>query len=279
MRQTNNETEDRIFMKITGKFLSITLALFFVCASAGVAGAEVMVVKAEGSAMMGERESTTKNQAFEAALKIAVTDVVSDMLSDEELDRLFEKLERDVFSKPMRYVRNYKVVAEGWVTHYDLPDAEPEAAAEAEATIEVEPGVEEPPVPHVTAPVSFAEFYHMWVEAAVDVGQLKSYLKKVTTLTEKSTISINIVILDVVDFKTYSGLKKRLENMDVVKEISYHSFSRGRFVLKAVITGTGYDFYERLTEKFGSEFVILPSGAESVIIKAGRMGLNPGGVL
>ncbi len=259
-------------------FFSILFAAMFMFAGAGIARAEVTVVRAEGSAMMAERESVAKSEAFEDALKSAVVDAVAELLSGEQdTERLSEGLDRDVFSSPMKYVRNYKVLAEGWVTHYDLPQAGSELAPGVEP---VEPqeveGMDEQdgaPELHPADPVNFAEFYHIWIEASVDVGQLKNYLKQVTTLTEKSVFSANVVVLDFVDYETFALLKKRIETMSMVKDVSYYSFSRGKFVLKADITGTGYAFYESLVRKFSSEFAILPSGLEGVIIKAGRVGM------
>jgi len=285
----NEEGRNNMIKKITAGRLctALVLAAFFLCASwPSSARAEVELVRAEGSAMMGERESTAKGHAFEDALRKAVSASVEGLLPEDDRHRLREGLERDVYSNPMRYVQNYRVLAEGMVTHYDLPDAEPDALPEAAPAAGPVSGEEEeedflpegegPPVPQPAPPVSFAEFYHIWVEAAVDVGQLKQYLKKVTTLAVRQTISVNVIILDVEDYGAYAALKKRIEGMAAVKEVSYHSFSRGKFVLKAVVATTAYGFYEGLAAMLGGEFVVLPSGAESVIVKAGRFGQGTG---
>ncbi len=280
-------------------FVSV-LSLLILMVCTGSALAEVTVVKAEGSAVKGEDEALTKRAALEDALKGAVARAVNSVLKDEKAEEISDLLEVEIYSTPMRYVLNYRILSEGWITHFDLPEdfLKPEEIEEVvEEGVKLEDleyhenvggGAEEvdPETPQwpegpagaeveAAAPESARKdlgaggvvLYHLWIEASVDIGELKKDIGRFADIEEQETTTVEVVMLDVPDYRSFESLKKRLEEMDIIKGLSFESFSKGRYVLSAAVAGDGHALYDSLVDTLGKDYILIPGGTGRVIIK------------
>lgn len=260
-----------------------TLTLF-----AATTFAEVKLVRAEGLFMRGEEDALAKRGALEDALKKTVAQLMDGFYASVEVveDSDFEALNRKVMGDPLRYVLNYKILASGWITHFEMPEVDVDgdtSALNVEDVSDIRQEVIDTPViddataaegdemdevrPAVLARTG-VEFYHLWVEASVDADSLRDEVFKLTSRGIEDSNEIEIFVLDVTDHSVLKALKDRLDKIDIVKTVSYGSFSKGVSTFKAEIVGTGHSLFERLSGELTGDFVLIPGGAERVIIKA-----------
>jgi len=111
------------------KKLSAIFAAFLLLATAQFAGAgEVSIIKIEGSAKKAEFAGDTKKEALERALRGSVEMAIKEVMKGEDILENAELIEERIYPNPMNYILNYKILSEGWITHFDLPgeNAEPE---------------------------------------------------------------------------------------------------------------------------------------------------------
>ncbi len=335
------------------KILLVIFASFLLLAMPQFAGAgEVSVLKIEGSAKKVEFEADTKKEALERALRGSVEAAVREVMKGEDILENAELIEERIYSNPMNYILNYRILSEGWITHFDLSgdSAEPEGieddAIEGPGGVGVElvvgadgelvavavgEAVEDIPVEEVAiessgeagkdaalvqgqgvvaeeklpppetrtarrhrkgslaessfftpSPEDMQEgvvggigegvmggelLYHLWVEVRLDTDRLRQDVKGFSNIEEAETSTVSIEILGVSDQQRFEELKKGLEENELVKELGYESFSRGRYVLRASVAGTGHDLYDSLKGNLGKDLVLIPGGAGRVIIK------------
>jgi hypothetical protein len=239
-------------------------------AHGGFSLAEVSVIKAEGSSRRLEDESATKMLAFDDALKNAVASGLDSFMSKGSLGEYSYEIDELLDQKTSTYVLNYRILKEGWITHHDESlRAEDEGVLLEEPLAEESPPVDSPWEVLLPAgrPLTGVEFYHIWIEAKVDVGQLREDTLRITAPGEKPTTHVTILILDVFDYPTYESIKNRLARIDIIRDISYNSFFTGRVLLTAEVRGTAHTLWERLESVVGDEFVLIPSGKDKLIIK------------
>jgi len=326
------------------KRLSAAVLFFFLAVAPSFAwGGEVSVLKIEGSAAKAEFEADTKKEALESALRGSVETAVRKVMKAEDILENTELIEDRIYPNPMNYILNYRILSEGWITHFDMPEdtvgpegiegealesadgaefevgadgelvevavedmAEGEAIGEEGDIIPVEeeqavvvdesqPPAEEPALARRHRKGSLAEssfftptaedieegivdgrgegvsggalLYHIWIEARVDIDRLKGDVKGFSDVEEAETTTVNIEILGVKDHKRFEELKKRLEALEIIKELGYDSFSRGRYVMRASVAGSGHDLYDRLKGTMEKDLVLIPGGAGRIIIK------------
>lgn len=249
--------------------------------------AEVKFVRAEGLFMRGEEDALAKRGALEDALKKTVAQLMEGFYASAKGvdDSDFRALERNIMNDPLRYVLNYKILASGWVTHFEMPamdgaNIDEEAALRVEDTAEDLPKESAEDGTEVTGesedkdvrPAVLArtgvEFYHLWVEASVDADFLRNEVFKVTSRGVEDSSEIEIFVLDVADHSVLKALKDKLEKIDIIKTVSYGSFSKGVSIFKAEVAGTGHSLFERLSSELMDGFVLIPGGSERVIIKS-----------
>ena len=259
-----------------------TAALIF---SAAPSYAEIKLVRAEGLFMKGEEDALAKRGALEDALKKTVAQLMEGFYASVEVveDSEFEALDRKVMSDPLRYILNYKILASGWITHFEMPEVDVDSDA-AVLNIEEVPGesqevpiaedsvaatddLVDDPRPAILARTG-VEFYHLWVEASVDADSLRDEVFKLTSRGIEDSSEIEIFVLDVTDHSVLKALKDKLDKIDIVKTVSYGSFSKGVSTFKAEVVGTGHSLFERLSGELTDDFVLIPGGSERVIIKA-----------
>jgi hypothetical protein len=232
--------------------------------------AEVSVIKTEGSARRFDDETATKIRALEDALRNAVSSVLESFTSEESALQ-YSEATGEILNNAADYLLNYRILREGWITHHDVSPTYNE-----DETLPDEPGPAEPrptdiPLDELMTPerpVTGVEFYHIWIEAKVDEGQLREDLLRLTGRGEEDIRPVTILILDVFDYATYESIKNDLARIDIVKDISYNSFFTGRIVLTARVQGTADTLLEKLEGQVGERFVLIPSGKDKIIIKA-----------
>jgi len=333
------------------KKLSAIFAAFLLLATAQFAGAgEVSIIKIEGSAKKAEFAGDTKKEALERALRGSVEMAIKEVMKGEDILENAELIEERIYPNPMNYILNYKILSEGWITHFDLPgeNAEPEGPdgidgeepSEGDAmggveliigldgelvAVPIEGAIDDAEVEEVGGEVevdvaaqqqvaaletlpaketvvvkrhrkgSLAEssfftpsaedisqgvatgigegvtggelLYHLWIETRLDIDRLKEDVKDFSDIEEVEISIVSIEILGVNDQKRFEDLRARLQESGVIKELNYESFSRGRYVLRASVAGTGHDLYDRLRGNLGKDLVLIPGGVGRVIIK------------
>ena len=162
-----------------------------------------------------------------------------------------EEIEAEIYSRPERFILNYKILSERWVG--DGGEEEAGAVEEGYVFDEDEPGT-----------------YRLLIEARVDASALKGALGQLAAGSRD--VFINLVILDVTDYGTYDSIKAALERIPVIEDISYGSFFRGRVVLRVKTPVTSEVLSKEISGATGDGFAISPGGPDIIIMKA----LQPG---
>lgn len=266
-------------MKYFKLILIASVFMAAVISTASTALAEVKLVRAEGLFIRGEEDALAKRGALEDALKKTVSQLMEGFYASAEVveDSSFEELDRKVMADPLKYVLNYKILASGWITHFEMPEAFDDASIMDEEAADanreaVDTPADESAIDDEARPVVLArtgvEFYHLWVEASVDADALRDEVFKLSSRGIEDSTEIEIFVLDVTDHSVLKALKDKLDKIDIVKTISYGSFSKGVATFTAEVAGTGHSLFERLGSELTGDFVLIPGGVERVIIKA-----------
>ena len=208
---------------------------------------DVVVLEAHGEATSTGDTSETKRVARTMALRNAVTEALASVMEKTGMKVEEGVLEREVYSEPERFVINYKILSETW-------------------TEEVAGGYEDEETHPETEQAGVVEVYRILLEARVDSSALRAALSRV--VSAKKDVFIKLVILDVTDYETYASLREALGRIPVVEDISYASFSRGRFVLRARTSATSEALSQAVSREAGADFVVSAGGPDIIIIKA-----------
>lgn len=220
-----------------GLLFALLAALFVFPAQA--LSADVTLVQSEGIAAKSDDITEVKRKAMDSALRSAVLESARTILARESLSAPAAELEK-LASSPRAYVLNYRIRSEGWVTHLDsAAPATPEA-----------PGTER---------------YHIWLDASVDTGKLRSAVAGLVSNGE-STGQVVINLLDVADYQTFRLLVDSLEKIAFIKELSYGTFSAGRITLTATVAGDPSQLSQRIAREVPEKFAVI-EGAGQIIIK------------
>lgn len=248
----------------------IILFAFFFLAQAAEVSAELVVVKAEGSARRQEDEAATKLGALNDALTNAVVTSIESLLSEASRREYSREIDALVEEKGSTYVLHYRVHKEGWVTHHDEY-----ARSGAERALDEEPVAETPGGSFGTLeeflesgrPLSGVEFYHLWIEVRVDVGRLRKDTRLLTAAGEDATTPVEVVIVGVRDYAVFESIKVAVSRTGIVKDVSYGSFVSGRAVLRVEVQGSAHLLWEKLDAEMGQEYVLIPFGTDRLIIR------------
>lgn len=236
--------------------LSIAVAAFFVLACftarpAGAAPDNVMVVETEGTAMKSAEPNESKELALKRALEEAVSETFSTVKTEEGIQADTSTLEKGIASNPDTYVRNYKVVAEGWITHMDDP--------RGAGPVDYSTGAGGP------GPAGL-DVYHVWVKVEVDAGLLRDALARVVSLETRSTTDLTLVLIDVEDYPAYNKLVSSLEGLPMVKSHTKRSFYSGKVVLGLVVLGSPFEFKEKFSREIGPGYVVVITGPRTIAV-------------
>jgi len=270
-------------LKKTGA-LAAVLAVAVIALSAAVAppsarAEEASAVRAEGMAVKTAVMAEVKKKAVDRALANAVGKALETLITKETIEGtpgLKVLVDKAVYSRADAFVTNYRVVAEGWMTHMDLSTVpaedleqdEPEAALDAAGGggDAPEPGGVEDETP------AWVEAYHIQVEASIDMAGLRRVVERIAPDNGRSSSEITVSILDVADYRTYNRLVRSIRRVPGVEELSYSSFYRGRIVMKAATALPTRTLIKDISKKAGRRFEVSPGGLRRIIIRpaAGR---------
>ncbi|MBI5238683.1 MAG: hypothetical protein HY887_09745 [Deltaproteobacteria bacterium] len=205
-----------------------------------------ITVKAQGEALSGP-ESDAKERAVEEAINAGVKTAVETLIKDMRLQPDMSIVEVVIYSNPRTFLLNYKILSEE--TMPALEGAEPDAH-DAESIQDRQ-----------------AEVFRVLIEASFDQGSLRSILAGLAP-TGSEAIPITIVVLDVEGWGEFKSLVDMLKSTAVVKNLSYTSFFRARFVLSADITVPVPEFTERAAKEAGEGYLVTELKPGIVVIKA-----------
>ncbi|HHL40047.1 MAG TPA: hypothetical protein ENJ37_06045 [Deltaproteobacteria bacterium] len=209
----------------------------------------VMEIRAEGSHERLADESKTRMYALDDALKKAVKAGLDTFMKPETIATYAKILESTVYADVSDYIINYRILSRGWITHLD-------GASPVVDPVRDGPGTEG------------VERYHIWIEAKIDVGRLKKDVRAMTSIKKEKSTDMEIVLLDVRDYREYERIRELIWRLDMVTDLSYRSFYPGRITVGAVVKGNVYKFKEALAEAVGPGYFLVPSSPDRVVLKA-----------
>ena len=298
--------EFKVFYYALARFCAAILMLC-VFAAPSQAGSEVTLVKSQGLARADvvsgagpgkgkgavRDEYKLKKLALDHAFREAIAEALTLFLDNDEISDNEEFLSSEIYPQYLSYVLNYKILSMGWATHFDLPRIEEEARVGLTPPGEAQDGSNNNDDGSKGGRSGAAggtaggaaggvRAYHINIEARVDLERLKSDVGKSISITKKDELRrVVIVVLGLEDYRTSEALKKRLMKNELVRELSYRTFLRGRFVFDVDVAGSFHDLFEGLRRELAGEFTLMPAGGgwgtgeETLIIKAANAG-SPG---
>jgi len=233
------------------KLFIFFVALFFALPSRSFA--EVMTVRAEGQAVKYDEAADVKKLAIEDALQKAAREVFAAVIKAERAHVLPSEYP-GFYSSLTDYVLTYKILSEGWLAPEALPQPK------------------EPPLPPLpgqeAAPVPMIETYQVKLEASIDMDQIKAALAR--AIASKVTAGLNgytLVMLDIPGYDAYRSLVEICSHMATVKDISYSSFSNGRYAFTVKSTDTQAALVERIGAEAGADYSVFAADAQTIAIK------------
>ncbi|MEE9543429.1 MAG: hypothetical protein V3V95_06575 [Thermodesulfobacteriota bacterium] len=235
-------------------------------------------VRGEGISFQLEDEQEVRSSAIDEALKNAVIAAYDSLVMDTEISQETELMKESVFSAPLNYVLDYRVLSEGWIRHLVIEEGLPVpphiSNAEDEAMVDdilsnIGGGYGEKENDEGgLAPEQGLKLFHVWIEASVDFNQLKSDLSLTPSFEGENTSLVTILLLTVIEYDKFTSVKEAIEDLENVKEVSLDSFLKGKIVLTAEVWGNPHALLEKLrTNKTLKGFDIIPSGADRITIK------------
>lgn len=241
----------------------IILIMFAALASVSVFAAGPVVVDAEGTAIKSDAYDVRK-QAIDDSLRKAVILAVEAVAMQEGMKKTPTPAAlADVSANPAVYVLTYKILAEGWMTHFDIS---PQAVEEALGP--VRPVQATPALPLLEAQSIGVEVYHIRVNASVDAKRLYAALVNLTgSSITKPAETYTVTLTDMADYNTYSAATSAIEASPEIKDVNYGTFYRGRITLTAASFLSGQTLVERLSRELGPGFAVELAGDHDISIK------------
>ncbi len=267
----------KLFIFLLSSF--VLLSPFIVGGEAALA--EERSVTAEGFAVKGSVDAVTKAKALDKAMENAVRDAVMTMIKNNVYEQNQSYIDSRIIRRAKKYVVNYRITANGWVTHLDMAGGADrnildgvfiaggedkragDLLAGAESGLDVDKNG-----PFIKSINEGVVAYHVWIDAGIDMDMLKKPITSLTTIENDEMTVVSIVILDLNNFDQYNSLLKKIKKVDLVKNLSYRSFTSGRYVVEAGSIASTQVLWERLSAELGTEYIVVPSGLDSIIVKA-----------
>ncbi len=210
-------------------------------------------VKAEGMATRFEDKADVKKRAIDRALMEAVTSAISTLEADGALRETPDELRKKAASNAQVYVLDYKILAEGWLTHLDMtpPPGDDNAAGQTAA-------LSSPALPGV-------EVFHIRLEASIDAAQLKKALLAGDKGASAHIEALTFVLLDFSDYAGHKEVIAALEKTAQIKDLTYVSLYRGKTVLAANSTVDAHALVRQLARDMLGCCAVV-SGADGIIV-------------
>lgn len=241
----------------------IILILFATLTSVCVFAAEPVVVDAEGTAIKSDAYDVRK-QAIDDSLRKAVRVAVDAVVRQEGMKKAAAPAAlADISANPAEYVLTYKILSEGWMTHFDIsPQSVEEALGPANPNEAVPAGAA------LDAQSTGVEVYHIRVNASIDAKRLYAALVNLTGSSAAKPAETYIVTLaDMADYNVYSAATSAIEQLPDIKDVNYGTFYRGRITFTAASSLSGQTLVERLAKELGAGFVVEMAADHNISIK------------
>ncbi len=245
----------KIFSRGFRGALIVLLLALLLCPSAAVrAATETLGVKAYGSAVNKGNSAAARQAALGEAIRDAVTSAVKEYLDLHGIEADEGAMVTGIYSRSESFILNYKILSERWIT--EMADEPVDGAGEAV------PGEVSPLPPVAEGPPT----YHVLINATLDMGALKRAILRI--MGAEKTTDFKVVLLDISDYETFTAIMSTLKGVAVIEDLSYRSFSRDRFVLKARSVMDPVSLAREIGREAGRDFVVAAYGMDTVIIKA-----------
>jgi hypothetical protein len=243
-------------------------------ASAG----DTVVVHAEGAAIRTATVPNVKKAALDQALKNAVAAALESVIEREHVEVDPSVLETSIYSNAVDFVVNFKIITEERKTELvmpPLPEPAPVTAGGEGAGIEAgakpagngAEGAVEPVEPEEVEPI-VVETYFVWIEASIDTVRLSDALGKIVLEEERISSTLTLVLLDIVDYETYTAIMNALGRIAMLHDITYGSFYPGRFTMSAKPATDIRSLLKSISTTAGPDFIVVKGGPRTIIIKA-----------
>ena len=210
-----------------------------------------VTLKAEGMALKADDTAEVKKKAIDMAIRRIIAASEADIVKAEFPSANPDVLKEKVETKARDFIVNYKIISEGWISHKEpITDADMEL-----------------PDNGAYANQYGIEVFHIWIEATVDMNILKTAIANATGQVGGPTFAVSITLLDVTDYASYRSVIEAIERLNVVKELTYGSFYKGRIILNARISGGAEAFYSRLSKEVGNSLALTMASSDSLLIR------------
>jgi len=232
------------------------------------AGAGPISVDAEGTAIKSSAYDVRK-KATEASLRQAVSLAVTTVTRQEGTADADAAAIAYVNANAAAYVTTYKILSEGWMTHFDVS----QQAVEEALGIDKNAERAVPTPPSIEAQSLGVEVYHIRINATLDGARLYAALVNFSGASSSRPAEIYaLTLVEMVDYAVYNAAMAALEASPEIKNINYGTFYRGRITLTAASFLAGRTLAERLVRELGSGFVVGMTGERAIFIKPAPAG-------
>lgn len=286
-------------VNITAIFFLVLFAFALTSSATAASSKEASRVTSDGNALWNEDETTTKKAALDSALRGAVRAALVEFATEMVVSDNESYLEAEVYGNVLRYVLNYRILSQGYLTHYDMPELEAKLkamlmAAGIEDESELSVGVQGPQGPagpgsegeeggtgfegvmaaRAIAPGGGVNVYHMKIEATVDILQLKKDVRSILGELETEIHPVEVLVLGVEGYSGFDNVRRKIMDTEVVSDLIYLSFSGERFRVKIKVSSSVEEFIDKVKSGLGSKYAVFRgsadkrTGTESVVIKA-----------
>ncbi len=273
-----------------GLFAFAMLVLLVRPFAPGVASAgDIVVVHAEGAAIRTAAVPNVKKAALDQALKNAVAAALESVIEREHVEVDPSVLETSIYSNAVDFVVNFKIITEERKTELVMPPLpEPAPVTAGEEGVGIEAGAKpvgggaaaegavEPVEPEEVEPI-VVETYFVWIEASIDTIRLSDALGKIVLEEERVSSTLTLVLLDIVDYETYTAIMSTLGRIAMLHDITYGSFFPGRFTMSAKPAANIRSILKSISTTAGPDFIVVKGGARTIIIKAYPKTIEIGG--
>ncbi len=231
---------------------------------------DIVTVHAEGAARQTEKGPDVKKTAIDQALKNAVAEALDAVIEREHVEIDPSVIETGIYSNAIDFVVNFKIISEERKTELVAP----EEAEGGEETEKAKPTEGSKATPESAAlegeeaePVVL-ETYFIWIEAKIDTVRLSDALGKIVLEEERISSKLTLVLLDITDYETYTKIVDALGRIAMLHDLSYSSFSPGRFTMTAKPATGIRSLVKSISTAAGPDFIVVGGGRRLIIIKA-----------
>lgn len=240
----------------------------------GASAGDTVVVHAEGAAIRTATVPNVKKAALDQALKNAVAEALESVIEREHVDVDPSIIETSIYSNAVDFVVNFKIITEERKTELVMP---PEPAPSEAEGVGIEAGAAVSTAePEEIEPV-VVETYFVWIEASIDTVRLSDALGKIVLEEERVSSTLTVVLLDIVDYETYTAIMSALGRIAMLHDITYGSFYPGRFTLSARPAADIRSLVKSISTTAGPDFIVVRGGPRTIIIKAYPKTIEIGG--